>query len=135
MIQAYTLNSSGIAYTAGSTIEFENVKFLTNCTQLFNQKIIRIKKPGKYLVQFQGLIGSADAMETVQMYNNGAPVTDAVATTYGSAVADPEATCFSTIVEILPSCCSVDNTANLTFVAETAFTLYKANVVVTRLCQ
>lgn len=135
MIQAYTLRSTGIAYTAGSTIEFENVKFLTQCTQLINEKTFRIKKPGKYLVQFQGLLGSADTMETVQMYNNGVAVTDATATTYASAVADPEASSFSTIVEVLPSCCSVDNTANLTFVAETAFTLYKVNVVVTRLCQ
>lgn len=135
MIQAYTLNSSGIAYTVGSNIEFEDVKFLTQCTQLINQKTIRIKKPGKYLVTFQALLGSADTLETIQMYNNGSKVIDAVATTYGSAVADPEATCFTTIVEVLPSCCSVDNTANLTFNAETAFTLYKANVVVTRLCQ
>lgn len=136
MIQAYTLNSSGIVYPIGSTITFENTKIKTECTSLVDSNTkIRIKKAGRYLIQFDGLMGGDASLVTVQMNNNGIPVTDAITEAYSTDVASPMGISMSTIVQVLPSCCSVDNTANLTFTLPNAVTLYKANVVVTRLCQ
>lgn len=136
MIQAYTLSSSGIVYPANSIIAFENTKTKTECTNLVDSNTkIRIKKPGKYLIQFDGIIGADDSLVTVQMNNNGTIVTDAITESYSTEITSPMTVSMSTVVQVLPSCCSIDNTANLTFTLPFAVTLYKANVVVTRLCQ
>ena len=134
MLQAYTINTTGVALTAGTNINFDNIKLQNLSTALLNGKTIELRKTGRYLVQFDGEFGTATGA-TVQMYNNGVIVPDAVGTTDATATTDNQPIAFNTIVEVLPSCCAVDNTARLTFNVPVGATMYKANVVVHRLCQ
>lgn len=66
------------------------------------------------------------------MPNMGGALTSAASTT---ALTDVESLSFSTIVQVKPSCCAVDNNVNLTFVNTGIPTTFSnINVAITKLC-
>lgn len=139
MLQAYTLNATGLAVAQDEALRFDNNNVMTGCTATHapGTTTVALNKPGFYMVHFNAY-GATEATAgdlTVTMYANGEEVPFAAATETSSAATDLANLAFSTIVQVRPSCCYADNTVRLTFINEGVAALYNLfNVVVTKLC-
>ena len=148
MLQLYLSSAKGVSTPVDSNIVFDNKSIQTGCTAVANTptNTITLNKSGLYMVEFNGIISGIAAAEAeaaviptvadfvgVQMFNNGIAVPEAL-TGATSAATDVNAISFQTLVRVRPGCCSVDNTARLTFkVVGNNANVYFANVVVTKL--
>lgn len=96
-----------------------NTKQETGCSvKLEGTSIVEIENPGLYFVEFNA-VGSTQGTAgdiAVQLQKNGVNVLGAIASESSSATTDIGSITFSTIIDVLPSCCSVDNSVNLSFV-------------------
>lgn len=63
------------------------------------------------------------------MYNNGVAVPGATSTSGATSTTDIETIGFSKVIQVKPSCCAIDNTANLTFVSTGADSIYTSITV------
>lgn len=98
--------------------------------------VITIKTPGIYLINFTaiGYATGGTGVVTVNLQNNGINVPSAEATVDASAAAIQGTFTFSKVIKVRPSCCNVDNTANLTFInSGVPATFASANVSVIKL--
>ena len=149
MLQLYSSSATGVSTPVDSDIVFNNKTLQTGCTAVANTptNTITLNKSGLYMVEFNGIISGIAAAEAVaaviptvanfvgvQMFNNGNAVPEAVTGATSAADTDVNAVSFQTLVRVRPGCCSVDNTARLTFkVVGNNANVYFANVVVTKL--
>jgi hypothetical protein len=135
MINSYSLISQAVA--ADGTLNFGTTRVLTGCTvkHADGTPTFTLTKPGYYYVSFDGVItGTTAGTVTVELLNGADAVPAALAST--TVAADDVATLnFTTIVRVLPSCPSIDNTTKLS-VANTgvATTFTSANINITKLC-
>ena len=135
MISSYSITSQAVA--ADGTLNFDTTRVLTGCTvkHADGTPTFTLTKPGYYFVTFDGVISGATAgTVTVELLNGTDAVPAALAST--TVAADDVATLnFTTIVRVLPSCPSIDNTTKLS-VANTgvATTFTTANINITKLC-
>jgi hypothetical protein len=135
MINSYTITSQPIA--VDDTLNFNISRILTGCTvkHADGTPTFTLTKPGYYYVSFDGVIsGTTAGIVTVELLNGADAVPAALAST--TVAADDVATLnFTTIVRVLPSCPSIDNTTKLS-VANTgvATTFTNANINITKLC-
>jgi hypothetical protein len=135
MINSYSLISQAVA--ADGTLNFDTTRVLTGCTvkHADGTPTFTLTKPGYYYVSFDGVItGTTAGTVTVELLNGADAVPAALAST--TVAADDVATLnFTTIVRVLPSCPSIDNTTKLS-VANTgvATTFTSANINITKLC-
>ena len=87
--------------------------------------------------KFNGVGSSTQATSpfTVALYQNEVALPETTTTVYSTAANDVGALTFSTIVNVLPSCVSVNNQANLQVVATSANsgTMTSANLIIYRL--
>lgn len=149
MLQLYSSSATGVSTPVDSNIVFNNKAIQTGCTAVANTptNTVTLNKSGLYMVEFNGIISGVAAAEVeaaviptvanfvgVQMFNNGIAVPEALTGATSSADTDVNAVSFQTLVRVRPGCCSVDNTARLTFkVVGNNANVYFANVVVTKL--
>lgn len=150
MLQLYSSSGAGVSTPVNSNIVFNNKTIQTGCTANANTptNTITLNKSGLYMVEFNGIISgvaapaAAEVTEVptvadfvgVQMFNNGNAVPEALTGATSAEATDVEAVSFQTLVRVRPGCCSVDNTARLTFkVVGNNANVYFANVVVTKL--
>jgi hypothetical protein len=135
MISSYSITSQAVA--ADGTLNFDTTRVLTGCTvkHADGTPTFTLTKPGYYFVTFDGVIsGTTAGTVTVELLNGTDAVPAALAST--TVAADDVATLnFTTIVRVLPSCPSIDNTTKLS-VANTgvATTFTTANINITKLC-
>lgn len=135
MISSYSITSQAVA--ADGTLNFDTTRVLTGCTvkHADGTPTFTLTKPGYYFVTFDGVIsGTTAGTVTVELLNGTDVVPAALAST--TIAADNVATLnFTTIVRVLPSCPSIDNTTKLS-VANTgvATTFTTANINITKLC-
>lgn len=135
MISSYSTISQAVA--VDGTINFDTTRVLTGCTvkHADGTPTFTLTKPGYYFVTFDGVIsGTTAGTVTVELLNGTEAVPAALAST--TVAADDVATLnFTTIVRVLPSCPSIDNTTKLS-VANTgvATTFTTANINITKLC-
>lgn len=135
MISSYSITSQAVA--ADGTLNFDTTRVLTGCTvkHADGTPTFTLTKPGYYFVTFDGVIsGTTAGTVTVELLNGTDAVPAALAST--AVAADDVATLnFTTIVRVLPSCPSIDNTTKLS-VANTgvATTFTTANINITKLC-
>ncbi len=135
MISSYSTISQAVA--ADGTINFDTTRVLTGCTvkHADGTPTFTLTKPGYYFITFDGVIsGTTAGTVTVELLNGVDAVPAALAST--TVAADDVATLnFTTIVRVLPSCPSIDNTTKLS-VANTgvATTFTTANINITKLC-
>ena len=135
MISSYSLISQAVA--ADGTLIFDTTRILTGCTvkHADGTPTFTLTKPGYYYVSFDGVIsGTTAGTVTVELLNGADAVPAALAST--TVAANDVATLnFTTIVRVLPSCPSIDNTTKLS-VANTgvATTFTSANINITKLC-
>ena len=135
MISSYSITSQAVA--ADGTLNFDTTRVLTGCTvkHADGTPTFTLTRPGYYFVTFDGVIsGTTAGTVTVELLNGTDAVPAALAST--TVAADDVATLnFTTIVRVLPSCPSIDNTTKLS-VANTgvATTFTTANINITKLC-
>ena len=135
MISSY--NTTSQAVTTNGTLTFTTDRILTGCTATRNGATFQLNKPGYYYVTF-----NADGAATTEvgdiivvLQNNGIAVPGAIATFTTTVADDATNLAFSTIIRVPPSCCAVDNTANLTLVnTGVATTFTNVNINITKLC-
>ena len=136
MISAYSLNDQLVA--VDGLLDFDTNRIATGCTvkHVDGTPSFTLTKPGYYYITFNGTItNTAAGIVTVELLNGGVAIPGAEASITTAAVTDERSFSFATIIRVLPSCCSIDNTTTLT-VANTgiAATYSVANINITKLC-
>ena len=135
MISSYNNTSQDVAING--LLTFTTDRILTGCTATRNGQTFQLNKPGYYYVTFNadGAATTAVGDIVVVLQNNGVAVPGAIATFTTTVADDVTNLAFSTIIRVPPSCCAVDNTANLTLVnTGVAATFTNANINITKLC-
>lgn len=134
MISSYNITTQNVAVDGLLTFTIDRI--LTGCTVTRNGPTFQLNKPGYYYVTFNtngSAISVADV--TIELQNNGVAVPGAIATITPAAVGNTMNFAFATIIKVPPSCCAVDNTANLTLVnTGAAATFTNVNINITKLC-
>lgn len=117
--QKSTLTAYTVPVTAeavNGVLAFAN-RQLTGCSIDFTtgSTTISLTKPGLYLVEFNATVTNAGTTGNVvaQLQKNGVNVPGATATTSSTSTT---VLTFTQIIEVNPSCCAVNNDANLTVV-------------------
>ena len=135
MISSYNNTSQEVAING--LLRFTTDRILTGCTATRNGQTFQLNKPGYYYVTFNadGAATTAVGDIVVVLQNNGVAVPGAIATFTTTVADDATNLAFSTIIRVPPSCCAVDNTANLTLVnTGVAATYTNVNINITKLC-
>lgn len=135
MISSYNNTSQEVAING--LLTFTTDRILTGCTATRNGQTFQLSKPGYYYVTFNadGAATTAVGDIVVVLQNNGVAVPGAIATFTTTVADDATNLAFSTIIRVPPSCCAVDNTANLTLVnTGVAATYTNVNINITKLC-
>ena len=135
MISSYNNTSQEVAING--LLTFTTDRILTGCTATRNGQTFQLNKPGYYYVTFNadGAATTAVGDIVVVLQNNGVTVPGAIATFTTTVADDATNLAFSTIIRVPPSCCAVDNTANLTLVnTGVAATYTNVNINITKLC-
>ena len=135
MLSSYNNTTQEVAING--LLTFTTDRILTGCTATRNGQTFQLNKPGYYYVTF-----NADGAATTEvgdiivvLQNNGIAVPGAIATFTTTVADDATNLAFSTIIRVPPSCCAVDNTANLTLVnTGVAATFTNVNINITKLC-
>lgn len=135
MFEAY--NAAATDYVLDDLVEFNNIRYSDCRVRLTNGSTITINTPGRYYVYFGG-VGSSDTAASpfsVQLFNNDLPVAAIRSEITSTAAEDTQTLSFSTIINVLPSNCYVNNTVNLQVrvTSEEAGTIENANLVIFRL--
>lgn len=116
-LTAYTVPSTAAA--VNGVLAFAN-RQLTGCSIDFTAggTTVVLDKPGLYLVEFNATVANQGTTGniTAQLQRNGVNVPGATATTASASTTDLRTIAFTQIVEVSPSCCAVNNDANLTIV-------------------
>ena len=102
-----------------------------------NDSSIRIKKPGLYLVSFNGIAVESETAGNliVQLQNNGEDVIGAIAENTSESATSMRNLSFTTVIEVLNSCNCIDNSALLTVINEGVSAIFSnANLTIIKLC-
>lgn len=137
MLNSYISTSQTLIENA--PIEFDINKLNTNCCveHIAGSTTFTLKGYGFYQVNFNGIASATDTATDpiiIQLFNGSDEVEGALASALSGASDTPMNLAFSTIIQVRPSCCAIDNTASLTFRnvgIEAEYT--NANVVITKL--
>jgi hypothetical protein len=135
MISSYNITSQDVA--VNGLLTFTTDRILTGCTITRNGPTFQLNKPGYYYVTFNadGAATTTPGDVVIVLQNNGIAIPGAMATVTVAAADDATNLAFSTIIRVPPSCCAVDNTANLTLVnTGVAATYTNVNINITKLC-
>ena len=136
MISAF--NSATQTVAVDGAYVFDTNRIVTGCTvgHAPGTSTFTLTKPGYYYVTFNTTFTTtATGDATVQLQNGGTLVPGATGTETVTTAGDTKSISFATIIKVLPSCCSIDNTANLTIVATgIELTATVANINITKLC-
>ena len=135
MISSYTSTSQTLLTNALINFNINAVKTGCTVTHAEGTPTFSLNRPGLYYVAF-----NADALPTAagdlvaQLRSNNELVPGAIATTTGTTTST-ESLSFSRIIQVKPSCCSIDNSVNLTVINSGVGATYSnANIVITKLC-
>lgn len=134
VLDTYTLTDVTVA--TNGLLPLEQNYLLVGCAIVHSpgSTTITLQEPGLYLVNFdaEGSTAGGTGGFTTQLYKNGVAVPGATSTSGSTSTDNVETIGFSKIIQVKPSCCAIDNTANLTFVntgASSIYTTININVV------
>ena len=109
-----TTSTTSQTLATGNPISLQNNIFQSGCgiSHIAGSTAISLTRSGTYLVAVTatGNAGSGNTF-SVQAYNNGTAIPGAIASLINTGTVH-----FTTLVKVLPSCSSINNNANLTFV-------------------
>ena len=133
-----TYNATAQTVDANGAFVFDTNRIVSGCTvgHTPGTTTFTLNKPGYYYVTFNTTFTTdATGDVTVELQNGGILVPGATGTETITTAGNSKSISFSTIIRVLPSCCAVNNTANLTFVATgIALDATTAAVQITKLC-
>ena len=115
------VSSASQTLTTGSDITFDINRIATSCTarHVAGTSVVTLNRPGYYFVGFNTIATATETTETnpitVQLFNNGDEILGATASGLSATNTTDINLSFQTIVKIMPSCCAINNTGNLTF--------------------
>lgn len=137
MVNSYT--NAPQTVTTNDLLSFAINDVLTGCTVLHSagSTSFKLNRPGFYYVSFTGtgaITGATAGAITVNLLRNGVTVPGATSTQESASATDTRTVNFSKIIQVLPSCCAVNNATTLTFQnAGLESTFSNVNVVITKL--
>lgn len=135
MFEAYNIVATD--YELNDIVEFNNIRYSDCRVRVTNGSTFTINTPGRYYVFFGGVgsSGTAASPFAVQLFNNDVAVPAVRSEITSTAADDPQTMSFSTIINVLPSNCYVNNTVNLQVrvTSEVAGALENANLIIFRL--
>lgn len=135
MFEAYTAVSTD--YVLDDLVTFNNIRYSDCRVRVTNGSTFTINTPGRYYVFFGGVgsSGTAASPFAVQLFNNDTAIPAVVSEITSTAAEDPQTMSFSTIINVLPSNCYIDNTVNLQVrvTSTDAGALANANIIIFRL--
>ena len=128
-LYAYTQASQSVGVNL--PVAFNNSQ-KTGCSiELETPNMIELCNPGLYLVEFNSSAATSETAGdiTVQLQRNGVNLPGTLATNTSSATTHIQSLSFSTIIDVLPLCCAVNNQTNLS-VGNTGIAATFANVAI-----
>lgn len=135
MFEAYSTVET--AYVLDDLVTFENIRYDDCRVRVTNGSTFTINTPGRYYVYFGAVASSTTAASpfAVQLVINGVDVPAVRSEITSTAVGDPQDMSFSTIINVLPSNCYINNTTRIQVQvdSEDPGTIYNANIVIFRL--
>ena len=135
MFEAYSTVTN--TYNLNDLVTFENIRYDDCRVRVTNSSTFTINTPGRYYVYFGGVGASATAASpfATQLVINGTDVPAVRSEITSTAANDPQDMSFSTIINVMPSNCYVDNTVRIQVQvdSEDAGELTSANLVIFRL--
>lgn len=137
MIGSYSNTSQTVP--SGGNISFDINDTNTNCsvTHAAGTPIFVLKNPGRYFVTFNGTFAPVTAdggLITISLNRNNVGVPGATASCTAPSSTRINTLTFSKIIQVKPSCCSVDNTTTLSFANVSAAAVFtNVNVSIWRL--
>lgn len=137
LLNTYTNTSQTVA--TNGNIRFDNVNVLDGCSIDFNASStsVVLDKAGVYFITMDATVSDAGTPGTVglQIAKNGTGINGATTKTVTTASTDVYSLTVSTIVKVLPSCCSTDNTTTVTVANIGLSAIYtNANLTIVKLC-
>lgn len=136
MIDSYSNVSQDIAVDATIPFAINNIRTGCTATHVAGSATFSLNKPGFYYVTFNGdaaITGATAGNIVVELFNNGVAVPGAIATATSEAATDVQNLSFSKLIQVMPSCCAINNSTNLTFNnTGLAATFTNVNVVITK---
>lgn len=138
--QKSVLSASSGAQTllTNANIPFNTTNLLNGVSIEFNGgTTISLVKPGVYLISVDANVAEAGTagLISMQVQKNGVNINGAKASVDSSATGDAENIHVTTLVKVLPSCCMVNNNANITVVNNGVGAVYSnTNITVVKLC-
>lgn len=123
------MTPQGNVYVIDSPLEVANVPMGTGLSVAIcpNESLM-------YLKMYQNGAPSITAYKLAPFQNNGTAVPGALSSDTSASTTDVRNLSFTKVIRVNPSCCAVNNQANLTFVNTGLGAIYtNANVVITKL--
>lgn len=122
------------AVVADGYLDFATNSILDGCSisHVAGSNTVSLLKRGLYQVSVNADIEPTAAGDiAVQLVRNGVAIPGSIATVTGAA-ATTYNVAFTALVKVLPSCCVIDNTANLQVQVTAAGTVTNAHIVVVK---
>lgn len=138
MIYSYTNTAQTVAANDNIVFTIDDIKTGCTVTHAADTAVFTFNKPGYYYVIFSGVASAtAEATEpiTVNFYDGSAAIEGATSSALSAAADTPVTLSVATIIQVKPSCPSVDNTVILTIRntgIEAEYT--NAAITITKLC-
>lgn len=137
MINSYTSTSQTVL--TNSNLNFNINRIKTGCTVTHSEgtPTFSLNRPGFYFISFNCDASTAETSGNivVQLRNNNELVPGAISTVNSTVATDVETLSFTTIIQVKPSCCAINNSTNLTIInTGVSATFTNANLVITKLC-
>lgn len=135
MFEAYTVTPA--IYETDASVALTDVRYEDCRIRTSGASTIRINTPGRYYVEFHAVASSNTAASpfTVALYRDDVAIPGVLTTITSTAVGDEQTMSLSTIINVLPSSCYINNETRLRLVvtSEEPGTITSGNVIIFRL--
>lgn len=124
-----TTSTASQTVATGNPVALQNNIFQSGCgiTHIAGSTTIGLNRTGTYMIAVTatGDAGSGNTF-SLEIYNKGVAIPAAIATLTDSGTIN-----ITTLIQVLPSCCAIDNNASLTFVntGATTYSTIEVDVV------
>ena len=105
---------------AGSALTFDTNRVVSSCSarHTAGSSTVELVQPGYYFISFNTIATAVEATETspitVTLYNNDDEVLGATSSALSATNTSDVTLTFSTIIQVRPSCCVVNNNGSIT---------------------
>ena len=135
MFEAYTTTTA--TYATNDAVAFTDVRYRDSRILTASQTSLKLYVPGRYLVIFHAVAASNTAASpfTVALYKDNVAIPGVETTITSTAAGNEQTMSLSTIINVAPSCCYVNNEVNLRLIATSTEpgTITSGNLVIVRL--